>query len=177
LIVNVTPDEYVRLLESDFVACFNYETEIMAFIDHMSGLLHRQGVVQSDRLLARAGTGPCGASGKAEQTDSSQQQPADAGVGQGQTAQPKDAGAMHRTVYAGHDHAMISKTHCRKVRRIAEPHVCRTATDSTRGSRSRHSVQAREPTLGIQEDQGSNRLSGLQYLQIQREEHLDRERL
>ena len=57
----------------------------------MPSLLHRQGVVQSDRLLARAGTGPCGASGKGEQTYPFDQQPADAGGGQGQTAQPKDA--------------------------------------------------------------------------------------
>jgi hypothetical protein len=37
--VNVAPDEYICLFESDSVVCSDYETEIMAFTDHMSGLL------------------------------------------------------------------------------------------------------------------------------------------
>jgi hypothetical protein len=71
-------------------ACFDYETEIIAFTDHMPGLLHRQGTVQGHRLLARTGASPCGELGKAEQTYSVEQEAADAGGGQGKTAQLKD---------------------------------------------------------------------------------------
>ena len=80
----------------------------MAFTDHMSGLLHRQGIIQGHRLLARTGASPCGTSGKTGQTYPVDQQTADAGSIQGKTAQSKDAGAMYRVVYAGDNYEMVS---------------------------------------------------------------------
>ena len=53
-------------MKGEFVLCSDYETEIVTFSDHILGLLHRQGVVQSDRLPARTGASPCRTSGKAE---------------------------------------------------------------------------------------------------------------
>ena len=84
----------------------------MAFIDHMFGLLHRQGVIQSDRLFARASTSPCRASGKTGQAYHIDQQTANASGRQGQEAKSKDAGTMYRIVYPGHDYEMVTETHC-----------------------------------------------------------------
>ena len=84
----------------------------MAFIDHMLGLLHRQGVIQSDRLLARASTCTCRESGKTGQTYPADQQTANAGGRQSQTAESKDAGTMYRVVYPGHNYEMVSETRC-----------------------------------------------------------------
>ena len=40
------------LLKGDFVLSCDYETEIMAFTGHLSGLLHRQRTLKGERLKA-----------------------------------------------------------------------------------------------------------------------------
>ena len=54
----------------DVLVSADYETEIMAYIDYVFVVLHRQRTLQGYWLPSRTGACTCRASGKTEQTDS-----------------------------------------------------------------------------------------------------------